>query len=430
MEQIVAGSISKHLHDNQLLSERQFGFRPGRSTADLLLLLTKDWQEALDEGLDTIVVALDIAGAFDKVWHEGLLEKLCAKGIQGDLLLLIKNYLSGRSLHVVVNGQSSDPVPIRASVPQGSVLGPVLWNIYIDDLLRQLPTVSAYADDCTLSQSYCRLDSQRAITELNRQLRLVEQWGKKWQVSFAPEKTQAMVISRSPGASQAVSGLLLFSHKILPLQDHIKVLGLTVDHCLRFDHHVEAVARQASQRVSTLRRMAGTLEPRGILTLYKAQIRPYLEYGALSWMSSAATHMQRLDAVQRRALRLVEPQGQQDNRQQPVPITSLEHRRDVAALVVCHKAQVQQVPHLCRLGLTSHRTHRTTRAALSSEQLVEVPRSRSSQHLRTYTARTARLWNKFTAATPRVENMSTQSVKVAANRWRTTLPSTLTLTTI
>ena len=79
---------------------------------------------------------------------------------------------------MVSNGQKSKPCPIQVSVPQGSVLGPILWNFYNDDLLWQLSTVAAYADDCTLSRSYCRLDSQRAVSELNRQLRLVEEWGR------------------------------------------------------------------------------------------------------------------------------------------------------------------------------------------------------------------------------------------------------------
>lgn len=421
LEQIVTGAICQHLSDNHLLSDRQFGFRHGRSTADLLLLLSKDWQDALEEGLDTLVVALDIAGAFDRVWHAGLLAKLHAKGIQGELLVLLKDYLRDRTLQVVVNGQSSGPSPVLASVPQGSVLGPVLWNIYIDDLLRQLSTVAAYADDCTLSRSYCRLDSRRAVTELNKQLRLVEQWGEMWQVNFAPEKTQAMVISRSLGASHAVAGELCFGGKDLPLQDYIKILGVSVDRSLRFDHHIAAVTRQTSLRVSALRRVANTLDPQGIRTLYKAQIRPCMEYGALSWMSSAAAHMKRLDAVQRRALRLG---ANEEGQQQQAPETSLQHRRDVSALVVCHKAQVQMVPHLEPLRLLPHTTQRNTRAASNCER-VTVPRSRSNQHQRTYTARTSRLWNMFTAATPHVQDMTTHQVKLAAHRWRSMHPSSL-----
>ncbi|XP_050687365.1 uncharacterized protein LOC126980953 isoform X2 [Eriocheir sinensis] len=172
-----------------------------------------------------------------------------------------------------------------------------------------------------------------------------------------------MVISRSPDASRAVSGQLRLGGKSLPLQDHIKVLGVTVDQSLRFDLHIRAVARQASLRVSALRRVAGSLDPRGILTLFKAQIRPYLEYGALCWMASAATHMLRLDAVQRRALRLVEASEHLEEESATVP--SLEHRRDVSALVVCHKAQVQGVPHLSRLRLPPRAAQRFTRTTLS-----------------------------------------------------------------
>ena len=124
------------------------------------MLLSRDWQDSLDNGLDTLIVALDIAGVSDRVWHAGLLEKLRAKGIQGHLLILMGNYLHDRSLYVVVNGQQSRNLLVGASVPQGSVLGLVLWNIYIDNLLRTLPAVSAYDDDRTLSCSYYRQDSQ------------------------------------------------------------------------------------------------------------------------------------------------------------------------------------------------------------------------------------------------------------------------------
>ena len=325
---------------------------------------------------------------------------------------------------MVVNGQSSSPSPIEASVPQGSVLGPVLWNIFLDDLLRQLSSVAAYADDCTLSRSYCRIDSRGAVEELNRQLRLVEHWGEIWQVNLAPEKTNAIIISRSPQAAMEVSGKLRFAGKILPLQDYIKILGVNVDHSLRFDHHIAAVTHQTSLRVSALRRMTSTLDPRGILTLYRAQIRPCMEYAALSWMSGATTHLRRLDAVQRRALRLVPAE---EDQQQSAPVTSLEHRRDVSALVVCHKTQVQRVSHLDPLRLPPRAVLRCTRTVASDDQPLEVPRSRSSQHQRTYTARTARLWNMFTVDTPQVHDMSTHQVKLAAHRWRSTHPSTLVL---
>ena len=153
LERIVAKVICQHMSESHLLPDRQFDFRPRHSTSDLLLLLSKNWQDALDEGLNTLVVVLDIVGAYDRVCHAGLVEKLCAKGIQGDLLVLLEDYLRERTLQMVINEQSSRPSPIQALVPQGSVLGPILWNIYINDLLWQLSTGAAYADDCILSRS-------------------------------------------------------------------------------------------------------------------------------------------------------------------------------------------------------------------------------------------------------------------------------------
>ena len=114
-----------HLDDKSLLSNYQFGFRSGRSTSNLLMLLYRDWQDPLDNGLDILVIALDIAGAFDRVWHADLLEKLRVKDIQGHLFMLMGDYLHDRLLHVVVNWQQSRNLPVGASVPQGSVLGPI-----------------------------------------------------------------------------------------------------------------------------------------------------------------------------------------------------------------------------------------------------------------------------------------------------------------
>ncbi|KAG0726364.1 hypothetical protein GWK47_036769 [Chionoecetes opilio] len=205
------------------------------------------------------------------------------------------------------------------------------------------------------------------------------------EVNFAPEKTQAMVVSRSPAAGPAVEGRLRFGGVPLPLQEAVKVLEVEVDRELRFDGHIKHIAKKASHRVSALRRVARFLDRGGKLLLYKAQIRPYLEYAALSWMSCAASHTWRLDSIQRRALQLVDAADPPDPPAQfePVsPLDSLEHRRDVAALVVFHKAQVQGVPHLAGSRQPPRVATRSTRTVLISGDAVEVPRSSCQPHQR------------------------------------------------
>ncbi|XP_063601125.1 uncharacterized protein LOC134777219 [Penaeus indicus] len=133
----------------------------------------------------------------------------------------------------------------------------------------------------------------------------------------------------------------------LPLEDLISVLGIDIDSGLRFNRHVSRICKTASLKVTALRRISHLLNPQGILTLYKSQIRPHLEYASLAWSSTAATSLNKLDKIEKRALRLIQEATNLPH------IDALEHRRDVGALTVLHKAQVQQVPHLSSLRFTA-----------------------------------------------------------------------------
>lgn len=157
------------------------------------------------------------------------------------------------------------------------------------------------------------------------------------------------MVSQSPAAGTGVEGKICFDGVPLPLQETIKILGVEVNHGLKLGKHIRHLAQKASHKVSTLLRIAGLLDRSGRLVLYKAQIRPYLQYASLSWMSCAASHMKRLDDIQRLALQLVDAAGPPTQPPPASPLDSLEHRRDVAALVVFHKAQVQRAPHLAGL---------------------------------------------------------------------------------
>ena len=203
-EAIINQSLVKFLETNKLLSDLQYGFRHSRSTADLLSYVTEHVSRILDRQGETRSVALDISKAFDKVWHKGLLTKLISYGIDGHLYQLLASFLKDRQISVVLDGQRSSTRSTNAGVPQGSILGPTLFLLYINDLPdNMISKLVMYADDTTLFNSTERkTDSaqrQRLCDVLNADLQTIAEWGSKWQVSFNSSKTQSILFSRSKG---------------------------------------------------------------------------------------------------------------------------------------------------------------------------------------------------------------------------------------
>ena len=134
VEAVVRNQLQTYQLQNHLISDRQFSFRPHHSTADTLTILSQQWSNALVRGYEVCLNALDIKGAFDKVWHNGLCSKLKGIGVTGNLLTWVGCYLSNLSIKVVLSGQSSSTTPINASVLQCSILSSLLFSVFIDDL--------------------------------------------------------------------------------------------------------------------------------------------------------------------------------------------------------------------------------------------------------------------------------------------------------
>ena len=237
----------------------------------------------------TVSPNIDI-GVFDRVWHEDLVTKLWAADIDGALLPLLRDYLSDKHLKVTVSGRESEMQPIAAGVPQGSCLGPLLWNIYINDLLHLIPSAKAYADYIMLAQSYDRKEERAAASQLNTRLSRIVAWGNMWQIKFAPHKAQLLLVSWPSTALR-----LNFNGATLKPQDELEVLGIIYDCGLTFRTHIERLAREASNKLVSLRRMLWLLDGRGLETLYKAQVRFILDFACLAWVGTAIKHFTLLD---------------------------------------------------------------------------------------------------------------------------------------
>ena len=240
-----------------------------------------------------MVLALDIDGAFDRVWHEGLLKKLDSMGVAGKSLELLRDYLTGRQMNVLVNGFTSKMRVVRAGIPQGSVLGPLLWTVMSSDMLAMLPEADAYVDDVTLSKTYSPHQEEEAIRHMEGRLELRQKWGAMWQVGFAAHKSQFMIIWRP-----AIVRYLRFGHQVLKSTDEVDILGLIYDKCLNFHKHILQISKRGAGKIASLRRVSWMTSQNDMETLYKAQVRSALEFAPLAWGGACPTHLGLLDKVQ------------------------------------------------------------------------------------------------------------------------------------
>ncbi len=194
MERIMFKNIYNHLHANHLIYDRQSGFLPGHSTVYQLIDIYDQICQSFDAHQHTCMVFCDISKAFDRVWHKGLLFKLEQSGINGDLLKWIENYLTNRKQRVTIKSTNSDLKLINAGVPQGSVLGPLLFLIYVNDITDNLLSITRlFADDSSLSFTSSNTDDLEGI--INHDLQIISAWAKRWIVTFNPNKTEAILLT-------------------------------------------------------------------------------------------------------------------------------------------------------------------------------------------------------------------------------------------
>ena len=241
----------------------------------------------------TRAVALDISKAFDRVWHAGLIHKLKSYGISGQIFDLISSFLSNRRLRVVVDGKSSQEYPVNAGVSQGSILGPTLFLLYINDLPDDvICNIAIYADDTSLypkcDQASDLWQQLELASKLESDLRDTVDWGRKWRVGFNTGKTQLVSFDRSKntGAIGVKMDGSVFEEK-----SSFKMLGLTFSSKLDWGSYIVSIAKTASKKIGALIRSMKFLSPEVALYLYKSTIRPYMEYCCHIWAGAPSCYL-------------------------------------------------------------------------------------------------------------------------------------------
>lgn len=261
------------------LSIYQHGFIRGRSTASNLVELTQYVSESLDKRLQVDIIYTDFSKAFDTIDHCILISKLCAIGFCPSALALIQSYLNDRSCYVYYNGFSSSTFTPSSGVPQGSNLGPLLFNIYINDLLLSLDcNVLAYADDLKI---YNAIRTQSDAHCLQKNITTISEWCLKNKVSLNIEKCAVLSFTRSPSPQ-------LFDYNVantsIPRVNLFKDLGVLFDPQLSFAPHIEAMTSSASKSLGFLFRTCRNFSNINALqSVYYSLVRSKLEYGSTVW---------------------------------------------------------------------------------------------------------------------------------------------------
>ena len=310
-EKIIHKRLVKHLSDNDLFSPTQFGFRGGMSTVDAIVHFTEYIYDALNNKQSTINVFIDYSKAFDTVNHAILLRKLDRYGIRGTALEFVSSYLSNRKQFVSINDSCSTILTTNISVPQGSVLGPLLYLAYVAEIqnISQNFIATSFADDCALS--FIDNSVANLLDTCNHDLNIFKSWSDANRLTINIEKTNCILISNILGSVPL--GSIKLDNIELDLISDTKYLGIIIDNQLKFDKHVNYICGKIAKSIGVLSRCKSYIPLSGLRCAYFSIIHPYILYCLPIFGSIYAVHLNPLKILQNRAIRIITGGGFYDN---------------------------------------------------------------------------------------------------------------------
>ena len=332
LESIIRDHITEHIVQNSLLSSCQHGFVRGRSCSTQLLKCLDIWIHLLDEGTSIYVIYLDFAKAFDSVSHKRLLNKLKAYGVTNKLCKWSAEFLMGRKQKVIVNGVDSTWQDVLSGVPQGSVLGPLYFIIFINDLPDIVHNfIALFADDAKLFSAIQNVEDRR---HLHHDLVQLHEWASRWQLKFNAKKCKVMHLGRLNRGH-------IYTMDEVELEETTeeKDLGVTIDYELKFDIHIEGQVNKANSKLGLIRRSFDALDAETFVMLYKTLVRPHLEYCNAITYPLYERQAKLLEGVQRRATKLI-PNLKEMNyneRLKVLKLPSLQYRRVRGDIIEAYK---------------------------------------------------------------------------------------------
>lgn len=289
-----------HYDTHNILTDCQHGFRRGRSCESQLIITANDFAKALDDRKQLDSIILDFSKAFDRVPHQRLLLKLHHYGVRGFLLKWFENFLTKRSQRVVVDGEASEWTDVLSGVPQGTVLGPLLFLTFINDVSDSISSsIRLFADDCLL---YRPINTKDDCKALQQDLDSLHSWSAKWQMNFNSEKCHVMQVSHR---TNNISFDYHLGENILSLVTEHPYLGLTFTSKLSWKSHISNITSKANRMLGLIKRNLRQCHPKLKEQAYISLVRPNLEYCSTVWNPHHQTTINQVEAIQKRAARFV-----------------------------------------------------------------------------------------------------------------------------
>ena len=334
-ERVIVRKMVEYMEENELYNRRQHGFRKGRSCVSQLIEQHAEILDSMCNGHAVDVVYLDFAKAFDKVDHGLLIKKLASIGVGRELLTWIKNFLTNRKQIVEVNGGLSDETDVRSGVPQGTVLGPLLFLIFVSDIDKDVnhSKLSSFADDTRILKIIKKPDD---CQELQQDLEKVCLWVIENNMSLNENKFEALRCGKHPAEEikYRTEGNIL-----IPFKDSVKDLGILVQNDGKFDQNIGEICRKSRRQAGWILRTFKTREPLAMLTLYRALVLPIAEYCCQLWSPAAIGMIKELEGIQRTFTSII--RGMEHltywDRLKALSLYSLQRRRERYAIIYVWK---------------------------------------------------------------------------------------------
>jgi hypothetical protein len=300
MEGVIKEHMMEHLTKNKLISDSQHGFLAGRSCTTNLLTFQEEITKYLDEGIPVDVFYLDFAKAFDKVPHGRLLVKLESKGITGELKAWVGEWLKERTQKVMVDGEMSSEEDVKSGVPQGTVMGPPLFTVYIDDIDFYAQLVRLFIKFADDGKGMKEIRSKKDADDMQAALNNLVEWATLWGMAFNVEKCKIMHVGRNnPRYDYYINGTKL---KVVEEETDI---GVIVQSNMKPAKQCQKAANTAAAVLKTVQRNFHFRDKHVYMRLYKQYVRPHLEFAVPAWSPWNETDKQMLEAVQIKAVRWV-----------------------------------------------------------------------------------------------------------------------------